>query len=128
LSESNHPGSQIVILRDWNVTSQRFGSFKSDRLQDDDGKAPAIARRFLTCKELALATTLSEQTLRRLFKRRLVVGYQPGGPRTRIVFPVDAIEQAIQAAAGPMSATAESPSEPSSDPKRGPRPKWLDTS
>lgn len=83
--------------------------------------------RYLTIAELAAATTFSVSTLRRLVKRRVIVGHQPGGPRHRIVFPPDAIERV--AAAQTPHATAPAPVAPSPGapppPQRGPQPRWL---
>jgi excisionase family DNA binding protein len=84
-----------------------------------DGDRSVVARNYLTIEELSLRTTLSVSTLRRLFKRGLIVGYQPGGPRTRILFPNDAVERAAT-----VGATSETETEFTKAPPRGPRPKW----
>jgi hypothetical protein len=92
------------------------------------GRASPVPRRLLTIVELSAATTLSVSTLRRLYTRGLIVGYQPGGPRTRVVFPPDSIEQAVKAMLT-ASATAPEPTpETATAPRRGPRPKWLGNS
>jgi hypothetical protein len=93
-----------------------------------DSRTSAVARRYLTITELSVSTTLSVGTLRRLYKLGQVVGYQPGGPRTRIVFPPDAIEQAVRAMSGTPTPPTGTPSESTRPPQRGPRPKWLDAS
>lgn len=93
-----------------------------------DGRTTAVARRYLTIEELSILTTFSVSTLRRLRKRGLIVGYQPGGPRTRIVFPPDAIEQVVRAMSGTPTSLPATPSDSAEPPLRGPRPKWLDAS
>jgi excisionase family DNA binding protein len=84
------------------------------------------ARRFLTIEELAAATTLSVSTLRRLHKRGAIAGHQPGGPRHRLVFPPDAIEQAARASQAPTAAPAPGPAPKDATPRPlpGPRPRW----
>jgi hypothetical protein len=94
----------------------------------DAGNPTAISRPYLTVEELSALTTLSVSTLRRLYKRGLIVGFQPGGPRTRIVFPSDALEQLARTMAGTAIPTPCNPSESTKTPQRGPRPKWLDAS
>ena len=91
----------------------------------------AVAReqvaRYLTIEELSAETRLSVSTLRRLTKKGLIVGYQPGGPRHRIVFPPDAIESAAKVATTPAAEVAAKPtrSGPTGRPQRGPQPKWF---
>ena len=79
------------------------------------------AGRYLTIEELSVATTLSVSTLRRLMKKGAIVGHQPGGPRTRIVFRPDTIEQASGGAA--PGGGQPTPDEGDA-PLRGPRPRW----
>ena len=86
----------------------------------------AVARRYLSIEELSASTTLSISTLRRLYKQGLIVGYQPGGPRTRIVFPPDAIEQVSRATSEPPC--TGTPSKSPKTAQRGPRPQWMDRS
>lgn len=82
--------------------------------------------RYLTIQELSAATTLSVSTLRRLKKKGVIVGHQPGGPRHRVVFPPDAIEQAADArkSCGAASTPKAPPSSGTTRTQRGPRPKW----
>jgi excisionase family DNA binding protein len=88
----------------------------------DSAGNPRPAGRYVTIEELSAATTLSVSTIRRLVKKGSIVGHQPGGPRTRIVFRPDAIEQASGAAAP----SGEQPDPNAGDaPPRGPRPRWL---
>jgi hypothetical protein len=87
--------------------------------------APAAVQSYLGIGELAAATGLSVSTLRRLWRQRRIPGFQPGGPRTRVVFPPDAIERAARADPPPPADVAPGPA---GAPPRGPRPKWLDGS
>jgi hypothetical protein len=64
----------------------------------------------------------------RLYKRGQIVGYQPGGPRTRIVFSADTLEQLAGVMPRTPISTTGTPSESKTTPQRGPRPKWLDAS
>jgi hypothetical protein len=85
-------------------------------------ETPAVPpARYLTIEQLAATTTLSVSTLRRLCKRGILVGLQPGGPRTRIVFAPDAIEQAVKAAL-PADNVPARPRKTGALP--GPRPRW----
>ncbi len=65
--------------------------------READVAASGAVLRYLTIQELATRTTLSVSTLRRLIKKGKLIGHQPGGPRTRMVFRPDAIEQATTA-------------------------------
>jgi excisionase family DNA binding protein len=83
-----------------------------------------VGRRFLSITELAAATGFSVSTLRRLQQKGVLPFYQPGGPRTRLVFPADAIERCVEAG----SACLPTPLPPSEQPaarQRGPKPKWM---
>lgn len=75
--------------------------------------------RYLTLAQLSALTTLSQTTLKRLFKRGRIPGYQPGGPRTRILFPHDAIEQAGKVEKTPLHHQTGKLS--------GPTPRWKRT-
>jgi excisionase family DNA binding protein len=81
--------------------------------------------RYLTTVELSEVTGISVSTIQRLRRKGVLPFYQPGGPRTRIVFPPDAIEQATEAnhkvTGLPPNDTVAASSE---NPQRGPRPKW----
>ena len=92
-----------------------------------DGVTREQGARFLTIDELSKATTLSVSTIRRLVKKGAIVSYQLGGPRHRIMFPTDAIEQATKSAEPPdaQSAPNNSRSGAMDRPLRGPQPKWL---
>jgi excisionase family DNA binding protein len=88
----------------------------------------ATSRRYLTVKELATATGLSVSTLRRLQRKGQLPFFQPGGPGTRVVYPLDAIEQAAQPdqASNHARTSNLASSAGEASPRRGPRPKWLD--
>jgi len=89
--------------------------------------APEQGARYLTIEELSSATTLSVSTIRRLVKKGLIVGHQPGGPRHRIVFSPDVIEQASKVA-NPSKvelAPNTSQADTSARPQRGPQPRWF---
>jgi excisionase family DNA binding protein len=92
------------------------------RLQPETPGGFNSVPRYLTIEELAIATTLSVSTLRRLYQKGLIVGYQPGGPRHRILFPSDAVEQLTRPVTPSLPTPA--PAVKSSTPTRGPRPKW----
>lgn len=83
---------------------------------------PAAGRGYLRIEELAAYTGVSVSTIRRLWRRRHIRGFQPGGPRTRVVFPLDALEQVVRAG---QPAISDGPADPTDRPERGPRPKWL---
>jgi excisionase family DNA binding protein len=96
--------------------------------EENNGPGKFLSRstpRYLTTVELSDVTGLSVSTIQRLCRKGLLRFYQPGGPRTRMVFPPDAIEQATesnQKATGlPPGDTLAASSE---SPQRGPRPKW----
>ena len=80
----------------------------------------------LTIEELSATTTLSVSTIRRLVKKGVIVAHQPGGPRHRIMFPPDAIEQAARVAKSPEAESVPNAPRPGSAerPQRGPQPKW----
>lgn len=89
----------------------------SPQRQDDHEEEAA----YLTLTQLVRRTTLSKSTLTRLFRQKKIQGFQLGGPRTRIIFPHDAIEQAIQ---GGMLVTSQ-PHQPAR--LSGPSPRWKKT-
>ena len=51
-------------------------------------------RKYVDIGELAARTGMSPSTINRLKKQGKIPFYQPGGKRTRVLFPPDAIEQA----------------------------------
>ena len=79
----------------------------------------------LTIQELSEHSHLSVATINRLKKAGLIPFFQPGGPRTSVRFPADAIEQACANRGGdvcqpPAASSAHAPKTLS-----GPAPKWL---
>jgi hypothetical protein len=86
---------------------------------------PGPTRRYLTMYELSASSGLSMSTLRRLCRRGRLPFFQPGGPRTRIVFSQDAIEQASVAADHPSAAAVESTGPVNNARRHGPAPKWM---
>jgi excisionase family DNA binding protein len=109
-------------IRDVDMTEPIGTSGLEPGGHDTGGAAREAARGYLTIEELAEHTGFSVSTLRRLWRKRQIVGFQPGGRRTRVVFPPDAIEQASRATQG---AAAGPPESRTATPRRGPRPKWL---
>ena len=88
------------------------------------GDAP---REYLTIHELASRTGLSVSTLRRLQLRGSIPFYQPGGPGSRVLFPRDAIERSSAAnASSPHLNPPSEPVRPTSVPRHGPQPHWMD--
>jgi excisionase family DNA binding protein len=83
------------------------------------------ARTYLTYDELHVKTGLSLSTLRRRVKEGRLPFFQPGGPRTRVVFPADVIERLLSSV--PIREQPQEPAPMPSSPAgpRGPRPKWL---
>lgn len=79
----------------------------------------ALEHRYLSLAELSEATGLSKSTLIRRFKEGKLPGYQPGGPRTRIVFRSNALELAVQ-----PELQEPSPSTTKSPRLSGPSPRW----
>jgi hypothetical protein len=83
----------------------------------------AQARRYLTIAELSETTGISISTLQRPRRKGLLPSYQPGGARTRIVFPADAIEQATRASQAATQRGQDGAAVPQG-PTRGPRLRW----
>jgi excisionase family DNA binding protein len=77
---------------------------------------------YLTYEELSGLTGISQSTLRRRVKDGTLPFFQPGGRRTRVVFPADAVERIIRAI--PLPPEVDLPPSPKTT-HRGPAPKWL---
>jgi excisionase family DNA binding protein len=67
---------------------------------DDSRESPRIdsalirnARAYLSVRELAQLSGLSELTIRRLLRAGKIPCFQPGGPRCRVLVPADALER-----------------------------------
>ncbi len=97
-----------------------------------ESSASVTAETCLSYAELSQRTGISVPTLRRRVEEGKLPFFQPGGPRTRIVFPPDVVEQLTHV----QPALAEPFPEPSTPPvapdpptpppakRRGPQPKW----
>jgi excisionase family DNA binding protein len=99
----------------------------------DNSPAPLLASRvYLGYAEIAAQTGISLSTLRRRVKEGRLPFIQPGGRRTRIVFPADVIERLLQNAGNAAETTPVSSTEPARSAAKpthhGPRPKWLQDS
>jgi excisionase family DNA binding protein len=97
--------------------------------QSNTRAAVSPARTCLTYEEVSAQTGLSLSTLRRRVMEGKLPFIQPGGRRTRIVFPIDVVERLLQDSGSPSekspvltSSTAVSAANPV---HRGPKPKWL---
>lgn len=102
----------------------------ADKTDESGGKG---TRRYLSPLEFCQLSGLSLATVHRYLKSGKLPFWQPGGHRTRILIPVDALEALPGGAAGmgpaghsraaqgspPISTTTEKPA-----PLPGPRPKW----
>jgi excisionase family DNA binding protein len=81
-------------------------------------------RQYLTITEVSERTTLSVSTIQRLCRKGKLPYFQPGGPRTRLLFPPDVIEQAVKLAQDASLPAPDPPVAASPTPSRGPKPKW----
>ena len=63
----------------------------------------ATAKEYLSPAEFAALSTLSEATVRRRIKDGSIPTYQPGGHRTRILIPRDALERSRKAEGEPLN-------------------------
>jgi hypothetical protein len=95
--------------------------------------APAGKRKFRSPQEYAAITGLSLSTVHRRLKRNQIPKFQPGGPGSRVLIPVDEMpllppEKKCSASdtppaapqGSPTASVAEVPPRP-----RGPKPRWL---
>jgi excisionase family DNA binding protein len=87
------------------------------------GNEIQVAPAYLSYEELSSRTGLSISTLRRRVSDGTLPCFQPGGSRTRVVFPVDIVERCLQAGAAAIPAQSVMPESPPM-PRRGPRPRW----
>jgi hypothetical protein len=78
--------------------------------------------RFVDIKELSQQSGLSVSSITRLKNAGRIPFFQPGGKRSRVVFPIDAIEAATSPATPPLPETK--PPRPSPDRRKGPTPQW----
>ena len=89
-----------------------------------------VSRTYLTLHEFASATGLSESTVRRRVRDGSLRFVQPGGPGTRILFRVDALERSPdprsafdRPALNPPLATRSI--DPVQNQPSGPVPRWF---
>jgi excisionase family DNA binding protein len=80
-----------------------------------------VERACLTYTELSELTGISQSTLRRRVKQGTIPFLQPGGPRTRVVFPIDVIDRLTQASQ-PIPQAQPAPEKKTR--RLGPEPKW----
>lgn len=80
---------------------------------------------FLSIDEFARRTSLSESTIRRRVRDGSIPSWQPGGPGTRVLIPIDALDIT------PPTSTSVAVASPHRVPSRsgsakipGPTPKW----
>jgi len=86
--------------------------------------ASSVGRRFLSVPEVCAMTGLSASTVRRLIRDRKLDTFQPGGPRSRVLIPRDAIDRFASAPAASTAPLSESPATPASGRLSGPAPRW----
>lgn len=84
------------------------------------------AWKLLSIKELRDRTGFSVSTLRRRVKDGTLAKFQPGGPRTRMAFHPDALDQTPPQDPEPSQQPTHTvaASEEATDKLSGPRPKW----
>jgi excisionase family DNA binding protein len=80
---------------------------------------------YLSYEELSAATGISTSTLRRRVRDGQLPFFQPGGHRTRVVFPADVVERLLQMSTKPSTPSSELQPPPPTVIQYGPRPKWL---
>lgn len=87
--------------------------------------------RYLTVAEFAKSTGLSEKTVRRRVGDQTLAHHQPGGKKTRILIPVDALDRkpltGLPASSGQPNSVIRSPEslpEPQRPSLPGPKPRW----
>lgn len=99
----------------------------------DAENAPIDKRNFRSPQEYAAITGLSLSTVHRRLKRNQIPKFQPGGPGSRVLIPVNGtppLPPEKERSAGdtppaapqgsPTASVAEEPPRP-----RGPKPRWL---
>jgi len=97
-----------------------------------DGGDPPRARRFLSPLEFSEFSGLSLATIHRYLKKGRLPFHQPGGPRSRILIPIDAllalaiVIPALISDEGIATPVSEPTEHQSSDSDRlsGPPPRW----
>jgi hypothetical protein len=102
--------------------------------ENDRGGGPPTGRIYLTKRELAASTGLSETTLQRYKDGGRIPFFQPAGKGGRLLFPPDAVEAAAARARQEQQATTneaghtDQPGPNGGVPGRrklpGPQPRW----
>lgn len=84
------PGARILLA----TPMAEHDKASDTRRVESQGKVPELstAECYLTIEQFAELSTLSVPTLRRLVKKAAIDAIQPGGPRTRVLFRRDALE------------------------------------
>ncbi|HEX8524198.1 MAG TPA: helix-turn-helix domain-containing protein [Tepidisphaeraceae bacterium] len=77
---------------------------KATKTPSSTSTASTGGRKYYTLEELAAVSGIAQITIRRWWEAGKIPGFQPGGPKTRILFPVDALEVGRTSAA-PSAAT-----------------------
>lgn len=99
-------------------------------MADQSDEAKGTERSYLSPEEFCHHSGLSLATVHRYLKKGKLPFYQPGGPRTRILIPTDAVESVSRSATQGGRAAAPATAQPSSTsadrraPLPGPRPRW----
>jgi hypothetical protein len=104
---------------------------KAEQQINTTGASADISRsspRYLTYKQLSEQTGFSVSTLRRRKDEGNLPYFQAGGPRKRIVFPADVVERCLQHSTEDSPSPEAMPDAPVPVTRRGPRPKWQQTS
>jgi excisionase family DNA binding protein len=103
------------------------GVMDSDDIQAEQTVAPSHAslHAYLNYKELSADTGISVSTLRRRVQAGQLPFFQPGGRRTRVVFPADLVERLLQSPTESPALSPETPPPPTNAIRHGPPPKWI---
>ena len=88
-------------------------------------------RKYVTYPELSALSGYSVSTLGRLARKGAIQKIQPGGPRTKVVFRPDVLDQLAKAPpelctpTGTPTRTSDTPEENPSPLLPGPKPLWM---
>lgn len=99
---------------------------------------PSIAKKYLSLEELSALTGLSVSTLRRRVRDGSLPTWQPGGRRTRLLFPLELVDAAMSAVSSDTNSQGDAPPESTNareatqssqesagTPLAGPTPRWM---
>lgn len=92
-----------------------------------DGHELSAGPLYLTKRQLARRTGLSESTIQRLKDFNKVPFFQPGGKGARVLYPLNAVEVAFAHVSSDSSQTASvrKTDQESNTAIPGPKPRWL---